>query len=207
MITIYDWFGYELPIKERYRLIREAGFDSVLLLCRKRAFVQKISTRHSKFRTTSGLTIRTVKLQSNSIYNVSGIVPNLKLRQWWCTCPTMTNLITRQDLTESRSLLKKLNSLTQMLRWKIYRTLPICHIEQFLSMNLYYPCMVLKHYQPAQDSPESIWFSKLSGDSFLLTLSVSSFSSTSGLETSGFYLKKSRIFIDFPKLLRSLVRE
>lgn len=31
MITIYDWFGYEVPIKERYRLIKEAGFDGVLL--------------------------------------------------------------------------------------------------------------------------------------------------------------------------------
>lgn len=31
MITTYDWFGYELPIKERYRLIKEAGFDGVLL--------------------------------------------------------------------------------------------------------------------------------------------------------------------------------
>ena len=31
MITIYDWFGYELPPTERYRLIREAGFDGVLL--------------------------------------------------------------------------------------------------------------------------------------------------------------------------------
>ncbi|WP_124067339.1 sugar phosphate isomerase/epimerase family protein [Clostridium sp. E02] len=31
MLTIYDWFGYELPIKERYRLIKEAGFDGVLL--------------------------------------------------------------------------------------------------------------------------------------------------------------------------------
>ena len=31
MITIYDWFGYELPIKERYRLIKEAGFDGILL--------------------------------------------------------------------------------------------------------------------------------------------------------------------------------
>jgi len=31
MITIYDWFGYELPIKERYKLIKEAGFDGVLL--------------------------------------------------------------------------------------------------------------------------------------------------------------------------------
>ncbi|OAB29619.1 xylose isomerase [Paenibacillus macquariensis subsp. defensor] len=31
MITIYDWFGYELPIKERYQLIKEAGFDGVLL--------------------------------------------------------------------------------------------------------------------------------------------------------------------------------
>lgn len=31
MITVYDWFGYELPIKERYRLIKEAGFDGVLL--------------------------------------------------------------------------------------------------------------------------------------------------------------------------------
>lgn len=31
MITIYDWFGYDLPIKERYRLIKEAGFDGGLL--------------------------------------------------------------------------------------------------------------------------------------------------------------------------------
>ena len=31
MFSIYDWFGYELPIKERYRLIKEAGFDGVLL--------------------------------------------------------------------------------------------------------------------------------------------------------------------------------
>lgn len=31
MITIYDWYGYELPIKERYQLIKEAGFDGVLL--------------------------------------------------------------------------------------------------------------------------------------------------------------------------------
>lgn len=31
MITIYDWFGYELPYPERCRLIREAGFDGVLM--------------------------------------------------------------------------------------------------------------------------------------------------------------------------------
>jgi hypothetical protein len=31
MITIYDWFGYALPIKERYQLIKEAGFEGVLL--------------------------------------------------------------------------------------------------------------------------------------------------------------------------------
>lgn len=31
MITIYDWFGYDLPIEQRYRLIRAAGFDGVLL--------------------------------------------------------------------------------------------------------------------------------------------------------------------------------
>ena len=31
MITIYDWFGYDLPIAERYRLIKAAGFDGVLL--------------------------------------------------------------------------------------------------------------------------------------------------------------------------------
>jgi len=31
MITIYDWFGYALPIKERYQLIKEAGFDGILL--------------------------------------------------------------------------------------------------------------------------------------------------------------------------------
>lgn len=31
MISIYDWFGYELPIKKRYQMIKEAGFDGVLL--------------------------------------------------------------------------------------------------------------------------------------------------------------------------------
>lgn len=31
MTAIYDWFGYDLPIRERYRLIREAGFDGVML--------------------------------------------------------------------------------------------------------------------------------------------------------------------------------
>jgi sugar phosphate isomerase/epimerase len=31
MISIYDWFGYDLPIKERYQLIKEAGFEGVML--------------------------------------------------------------------------------------------------------------------------------------------------------------------------------
>ena len=31
MFTIFDWFGYNLPIKERYRLIKQAGFDGVML--------------------------------------------------------------------------------------------------------------------------------------------------------------------------------
>ncbi|WP_220376676.1 MULTISPECIES: sugar phosphate isomerase/epimerase [unclassified Paenibacillus] len=31
MFTIYDWFGYELPIKDRYGLIKKAGFDGVLM--------------------------------------------------------------------------------------------------------------------------------------------------------------------------------
>jgi len=31
MITIYDWFGYTLTLRERYRLIKKAGFDGVLL--------------------------------------------------------------------------------------------------------------------------------------------------------------------------------
>lgn len=31
MTAIYDWFGYEMPIKKRYRLIKKAGFDSVML--------------------------------------------------------------------------------------------------------------------------------------------------------------------------------
>lgn len=31
MITIYDWFGYSLPINERYHCIKQAGFDGVLL--------------------------------------------------------------------------------------------------------------------------------------------------------------------------------
>lgn len=31
MLAIYDWFGYELPIEERYRLIKKAGFTGVLL--------------------------------------------------------------------------------------------------------------------------------------------------------------------------------
>lgn len=31
MISIYDWFGYEVSIADRYKLIKEAGFDGVLL--------------------------------------------------------------------------------------------------------------------------------------------------------------------------------
>lgn len=31
MISIYDWFGYDLSSKERYQFIKEAGFDRVLL--------------------------------------------------------------------------------------------------------------------------------------------------------------------------------
>ena len=31
MLTIYDWFGYELPIEKRYQLIKQAGFDGILL--------------------------------------------------------------------------------------------------------------------------------------------------------------------------------
>ena len=31
MITVYDWFGYDLPTQERYRLIKQAGFDGVLM--------------------------------------------------------------------------------------------------------------------------------------------------------------------------------
>ena len=31
MITIFDWFGYEVPYKERYHMIKKAGFDGVLL--------------------------------------------------------------------------------------------------------------------------------------------------------------------------------
>ncbi len=31
MITIFDWFGYELSTKKRYSLIKEAGFDGVLM--------------------------------------------------------------------------------------------------------------------------------------------------------------------------------
>lgn len=31
MITIYDWFGYEISTQERYRLIKQVGFDGVLM--------------------------------------------------------------------------------------------------------------------------------------------------------------------------------
>lgn len=31
MISIYDWFGYDIPIKERYNLINNIGFNSVML--------------------------------------------------------------------------------------------------------------------------------------------------------------------------------
>lgn len=31
MISTYDWFGYEVPIKDRYEFIKAAGFDGVLL--------------------------------------------------------------------------------------------------------------------------------------------------------------------------------
>lgn len=31
MITIFDWFGYDVPYEKRYRIIKETGFDGVLL--------------------------------------------------------------------------------------------------------------------------------------------------------------------------------
>jgi len=31
MFTIFEWFSYELPMKERYALIRKTGFDGVML--------------------------------------------------------------------------------------------------------------------------------------------------------------------------------
>lgn len=31
MLTIYDWFGYDLPIEQRYHLIKAAGFNGVML--------------------------------------------------------------------------------------------------------------------------------------------------------------------------------
>lgn len=31
MISIYDWFGYNVPIEDRYKYIKAAGFDGVLL--------------------------------------------------------------------------------------------------------------------------------------------------------------------------------
>lgn len=31
MLSIYDWFGYDVSLEERYRLIKQAGFDGVLL--------------------------------------------------------------------------------------------------------------------------------------------------------------------------------
>lgn len=33
MITIFDWFGYEIPYRERYQLIKEVGFDRVCCYC------------------------------------------------------------------------------------------------------------------------------------------------------------------------------
>lgn len=31
MISTYDWFGYDVTIQDRYKLIKEAGFDGVML--------------------------------------------------------------------------------------------------------------------------------------------------------------------------------
>lgn len=31
MVGIYDWFGYDVSIKDRYKLIKETGFDNVML--------------------------------------------------------------------------------------------------------------------------------------------------------------------------------
>ncbi len=31
MVGIYDWFGYDVPIRDRYKIIKEAGFDNVML--------------------------------------------------------------------------------------------------------------------------------------------------------------------------------
>lgn len=31
MAGIYDWFGYDVPVRERYKLIKNSGFESVML--------------------------------------------------------------------------------------------------------------------------------------------------------------------------------
>lgn len=31
MIEIYDWFGYDVSIRDKYKFIKEAGFDNVML--------------------------------------------------------------------------------------------------------------------------------------------------------------------------------
>ena len=59
MITIYDWFGYNLPIQERYQLIKSAGFDGVLLWWS--AFLQREDYRDAPcFAREAGLFIENI---------------------------------------------------------------------------------------------------------------------------------------------------
>jgi hypothetical protein len=144
MFAIYDWFGYELPISERYRLIKKAGFDGVLLWwseCLDRNDYRSgpqivreaglsIENIHTPFQVQDNIWLDNLDGEAYSIVicNVLQIAPNLRFRPWWCICRTMTNHITHWDWIESRELLKRLNSLASMLRWRIYGISLICHI-------------------------------------------------------------------------------
>ncbi|WP_242843099.1 hypothetical protein [Lacrimispora celerecrescens] len=103
MITIYDWFGYELPIKERYQLIKKVGFDGILLWWSE-GFGRNDYRNAPQIVWDAGLFIENIhtpvhnqndlwldnldgEALSDCYNNVLQIAMSLRYRLWLCTCP------------------------------------------------------------------------------------------------------------------------
>ncbi len=98
MITIYDWFGYELPMEMRYQLIKEAGVTGSCYggakilgegitaagrsLPGRRGCFWKTSTHLLTARMTFGRITWMGRLWLTAIYSVLLTVLNLKFRRW-----------------------------------------------------------------------------------------------------------------------------
>lgn len=58
---IYSWFGYLLPLKERFRLIKEAGFDCVILWWGNELYeLDGEKTKHPELARSHGLIVENV---------------------------------------------------------------------------------------------------------------------------------------------------